>query len=94
MTSGSNSFELIFEGADNVSAHSRLVLSSLLEHACGYQLIELEAALDNIGMPISILNSTTSETLDTLRNDLAAAGAKVLIVRSAEFSGAKFSHDD
>ena len=85
-------YELLFEGTKATSAQMRHALSMLLESACGFQLIELETALGNTGEPISIISAATSHKLDLLREDLVAAGAKVLIVRSGEYNGPKFAH--
>ena len=82
-------FELLFSGVEHNDSQNRSMLSELLENTCGLQLIELEATLGNTSQGISILRAAASNQLAAASENLRHAGAKVLIVRSSEFTGPK-----
>lgn len=89
MLPDNSQFELLFGGVETSNAQIRLALSLLLENTCGLQLIELETTLGNAGQAISILSARTPLDLESTRDNLVKAGAKVLIVRSGDFKGPK-----
>lgn len=84
-----NNFELVFHGTNDDAPNTRQKISTLLEQTCGFQLLELESTLENVGCPISILCSEHAGNLEEARNKLNSAGAKVLIVQSSAFEGVK-----